>query len=87
MENKKTTVTIKNHAFNPASLEVGTGEEVVWKNEDLAPHTVVSDPEGQAFKSGIIIWKANFSHQFQEPGEYDYHCTIHPQMHGKVTVK
>jgi plastocyanin len=87
MENKKTTVTIKNHAFNPAALEVESGEEVVWKNEDLAPHTVVSDPEGQAFKSGIIIWKGNFSHQFQEPGEYDYHCTIHPQMHGKVTVK
>jgi plastocyanin len=87
MENKETIVIIKSHAFNPASLEVKTGEKVVWKNEDLVPHTVVSDPEGEAFKSGIIIWKGSFAHSYDKPGEYPYHCSIHPDMHGKVAVK
>lgn len=86
MENKKTNVTIKNHAFNPNTIEVATGEEVVWKNEDLAPHTVVSDPDGSLFKSGIIVYKTSTSFTFDKPGEYPYHCSIHPNMHGKIIV-
>ena len=87
MENKKTLVIIKNHAFNPPEIEIGVGEEVVWKNEDLAPHTVVSDPDGGVFKSGVVVYKTSTSFTFDKPGEYPYHCSIHPDMHGKVAVK
>ncbi len=87
MEKPEAQVIIKNHSFNPPEVEIKTGETVSWKNEDLTPHTVVSDPEGQAFKSNLIIWKGTFSHLLESPGEYPYHCSIHPNMHGKVTVQ
>ena len=87
MENKKTTVIIKNHAFNPAETQVTAGQMVIWRNEDLVPHTVVSDPDGSIFKSGIIVYRTTTSFTFDKAGEYPYHCSIHPNMHGKVTVK
>lgn len=87
MENKETTVTIKNHTFKPDALEVMPGTKVIWKNEDLVPHTVVSDPDGSIFKSGVIVYKTTTSFTFDKPGEYPYHCSIHPNMHGKIMVK
>jgi len=87
MENKETTVIVKNHAFNPNALEVMSGTKVIWKNEDLVPHTVVSDPDGSIFKSGVIVYKTTTAFTFDKPGEYPYHCSIHPDMHGKIIVK
>ncbi len=80
-------VVIKNHAFNPQTLEIEKGGRVVWKNEDLVPHTVVSDSNGKIFKSGIVVYGTTTSFTFENPGEYPYHCSIHPTMHGKIVVK
>ncbi len=80
-------VMIKNHAFNPQSLEIEKGTKVIWKNEDLVPHTVVSDPDGGIFKSGIVIYGTTTSFPFESSGRYPYHCSIHPNMHGEIIVK
>jgi plastocyanin len=36
------TVTIQNFAFQPATLTVAAGSEVVWVNRDEEPHALVS---------------------------------------------
>jgi len=47
-EGKIVEVTIENFSFNPASVEILTGDTVRWKNEDSVIHTV----RGSAFGSG-----------------------------------
>jgi plastocyanin len=72
-------------AFNPTVITVSTGTTVVWRNEDLAPHTVTST-DGE-FDSGIFDPGSSFTFTFNEPGSFDYVCQLHPQMQGSVTVE
>jgi plastocyanin len=58
---------------------------VTWTNRDTVPHTVTGD--SGAWDSGQIQPGATFSHAFDQPGTYAYHCSIHPFMHGMVVVK
>jgi plastocyanin len=78
--------------YEPAEIVVPVGTTVVWVNDDPdQPHTVTSgvadSPDArELFHSGIIRTDAFFSHTFDEPGEYSYHCEIHPRAAGRVTV-
>lgn len=82
-ENKN--VTIQNFAFSPAVLEIKTGVTVVWKHNDSAPHTVTANTS--LFESGRLNKGDLYSFKFTEPGEYNYHCGIHPSMTARVIVK
>ena len=78
------SVSIKNMAFNPASLSVTAGATVTWMNSDTTIHTVTAD-DG-SFNSGNIAIGATYSRVFSTAGTFSYHCTIHPEMTGKVVV-
>ena len=59
-------------------------------NQDTEVHTVTSGtpadgPDG-LFDSGLIDNYMYFYHTFEEAGTYDYFCTLHPWMQGKVVV-
>lgn len=72
--------------FEPAtiSIVIGMNNTIIWKNEDSTWHTAHSNvPE---FYSNYIEPGGNFTHTFQHPGIYPYHCDPHPWMTGKVTV-
>jgi plastocyanin len=74
-------VYIKGNAFSAANITVPVGTTVVWTNQDRDTHTVTSTM--RLFDSGGLY---PFSHTFTEPGVYNYICTIHSSMRGKVTV-
>ena len=78
------TVSIKNMAFSPGSLSVMTGATVTWTNSDTTIHTVTAD-DG-SFNSGNIAIGATYTRVFSTAGIISYHCTIHPEMTGKVVV-
>lgn len=78
------SVTIRNMAFNPSSLSVTAGSTVTWMNSDTTIHTVTAD-DG-SFNSGNIAIGATYSRVFSTAGTFSYHCTIHPEMTGKVAV-
>ena len=78
-------VSITDFAFDPAVATVPAGTEVTWRNADPADHTVTST-DG-AFGSDALGTKDSFSHQFAEPGTYEYQCAIHPEMKGEVKVE
>jgi plastocyanin len=72
--------------FEPAviSIIIGVNNTVVWVNRDSSWHTAHSNiPE---FYSNYIQPGSNFTHTFQYPGIYPYHCDPHPWMTGKITV-
>lgn len=58
-------------------------------NGDLQSHSVSpGSPSNDitVFDSGIMETGDTFRYTFQEPGTFEYYCTIHPNMVGKVLV-
>jgi amicyanin len=80
-----TAVNIDNFVFGPAAITVPVGATVTWVNRDDIPHTVVA--VDKAFKSKVLDTDDKFSFTFTKAGTYDYFCSIHPHMTGKVVVK
>jgi plastocyanin len=78
-------VKIQGSAYQPASVTIAPGDTVHWTNGDFVTHTVTSDTAGQ-FESGDMGMGATFSHTFDTPGSYPYHCVWHGFMTGTVTV-
>lgn len=78
-------ITMKNISYEPATVTINVGGTVTWTNDDSVPHTVAADND--EFSSGTIDPGQSFSFTFATAGTYPYHCTIHPQMTGVVTVQ
>jgi plastocyanin len=78
------SVDIKNFAFNPSTLTAKVGAKVTWKNSDSTAHTVTFD-DGSA-DSNDIANNATFEHTFAAAGTFAYHCKIHTNMKGTITV-
>jgi plastocyanin len=75
-----------NFAFEPSSLTVHVGDNVTWVNNAGTDHTVVSDNATDPFSSGVLMNGQSYTHQFNQAGVFDYHCSIHPDMKGTITV-
>jgi plastocyanin len=71
--------------FAPRAINVMPGSIVSWTNEDSTTHTVTSD-EGGLFDADQISPSDTFENVFDMPGEFGYHCEIHPWMTGRVIV-
>jgi plastocyanin len=78
--------------FDPETINVATGATVTWTNHDTTLHTVTSgSPEsgaasGAEFDSSYLGAGKTFEHTFASAGTFDYYCTLHPFMVGKVVV-
>ena len=77
--------------FVPDALTVSKGTTVSWTNGDSTLHTVTSgSPEagnsGTEFDSSYLAAGKTFQHPFNTAGTFDYYCTLHPYMKGKVVV-
>jgi 40-residue YVTN family beta-propeller repeat/40-residue YVTN family beta-propeller repeat len=77
-------VSIIDFAFVPAMIRIYPGQGVVWNNNDGSSHAV-------AFKDGskgseTIFPGKSYSRKFEKPGSYEYYCSIHNYMTGKVEV-
>jgi len=79
------TIAIDNFVFGPQAVTVPVGATVTWVNRDDIPHTVVA--VDKSFKSKVLDTDEKFSFTFTKAGTYDYFCSIHPHMTGKVVVK
>ena len=77
-------VGIVDFAFIPAALTVKVGATVAWTNKDAIAHTVDFTTGG--IRSSALNQNEQFTHTFTAPGTYGYICSIHPFMHGSVTV-
>jgi plastocyanin len=80
----------ENNAFNNTNpdihAKIGVPEKVTVLNRDFVRHDFVIDKLGvntaylrteQEFPTAIASDQA---------GVYEYYCSIHPQMHGKVII-
>ena len=81
----KVAVTIDNFNFAPNTVTVAVGTTVVWTNQDDVPHNV-TNPEKE-FKSPTLDTGEKWEYTFKKAGTFNYYCTIHPKMTGKVVVQ
>ena len=84
-ENKAVKVSIVNFAFTPGEITITPGENVTWTNDDGAPHGLEYH-DGSSGKD-LLLPGASYSRRFDKPGTYDYNCSIHPYMSGRVVVR
>lgn len=77
-------VTIVGFAFDPGTISAEVGDTVVWTNEDGPRHNVTADDD--SFASDNLAEGETFSHTFDEPGTFDYVCTLHSGMSATVEV-
>jgi|SRR5829696_4291814 len=78
-----TQIVAKQIRFSPAAIQVPAGARVTWIFQDgQVPH----DVKGGGWSSGKPQASGTFSHSFDQPGIYDYACTLHPQMTGRIVV-
>ena len=82
---EEVVVHIDNFTFDPVEITVKPGTTVTWENRDDIPHLVVED--GAKFRSPALDTGEKFSFVFQNAGETEYFCGLHPHMKGKVIVK
>jgi plastocyanin len=75
---------VKSYSFDPETIEIEAGDTVTWTNEDNFTHTVQVEGQGD-HKVGQ---GESVSIRFDEPGTYDYVCTLHSKdMDGTVIVR
>ena len=77
--------------YVPPEITISAGTAVTWTNNDSTIHTVTEGTPGgagatPAFDSSIIAPSVTWEHTFDAAGEFDYYCTLHPFMTGKVTA-
>jgi plastocyanin len=77
------TIVMKDSEFRPNHAAVSRGTTVTWQNDDQYPHDVAftGGPQSPTLDSG-----GTYQRTFDEAGTFDYECTIHPGMVGRVTV-
>lgn len=73
-------VFLQNFAFSPTELTVTAGTEVIWLNQDGAPHNVtyVDGPVA----SENFFQGETYAATFSEPGTYLIYCTLHGSENG-----
>jgi Icc protein len=78
-------IGIDNFNFTPQSIAVKAGTKVTWINNDDVPHLVVS--VRSSFKpSPVLDTGQRYSVALPRAGTYDYFCSLHPKMLGRIVV-
>ena len=84
-----------NPDYDPKELTVKQGQTILADNVDIAPHTVTNgvgpsdETSGKIFDTGIIMAEEAVIMETSgiDLGTYDYYCTVHPYMVGKLTIE
>ncbi len=79
-------VSISNFNFSPATITVKKGTTVTWTNQDSIAHDVQETDGKTGPKSGSLSQGQTYTFTYDTAGTFNYHCSFHPEMIGKVVV-
>jgi plastocyanin len=86
-------VLITANGFEPGTVLIKSGTEVMWINADSEPHRVTSNPhpEGDDLPGLDSVEPlgpgASYSYTFEQSGSYGYHDYYNPETNGVVEVE
>lgn len=88
--------SLTDDAYQPNPIEVSVGGTVTWVNDDFTAHTATSGTAdsgstgifGGTDDSPELIGPEGDTQTvtFDDAGEFEYYCTLHPNMVGTVIV-
>jgi plastocyanin len=78
-------VDVSDYQFSPSTLTVKVGTTVTWKGVSGA-HTVTSDDSAPMRFDQSIAEGGVVTVTFTQAGIYEYHCSVHKSMRGKIIV-
>lgn len=76
-----TEVAVKDNSFAPNSIEIPPDTTVTWTWVGKNDHNVYGDGLESPVQN-----EGTYAYTFDESGTYDYECTLHPGMKGRVIV-
>jgi plastocyanin len=79
-------IGVDNFSFTPPVLTVERGTSVTWSNGDDVPHLIVST-KAQFKSSPVLDTNQRYTVRLEAPGTYDYFCSLHPKMTGRIVVQ
>ena len=80
-------VDVDDYGYAPGQVSIEPGDRVRWTNQGNQVHTVTADePAAEDFDSGRLGSGDEFTHTFDQPGTYAYHCEVHNSMNGVIQV-
>lgn len=79
-----TDVAITGFAFGPGKITVAAGESITWTNADDTPHQI--SLVGKPQRSDVMLKGQAATLKFDEAGNIDYICGLHPTMKGTIEV-
>ena len=84
------TVTTKTFIYKPNPITVKAGTTVTFTNLDGTIHTITAGtrekPTPELFDGQLDPASGKFEFTFDKAGTYEYYCTKHAGMSGKVIV-
>ncbi len=73
--------------FTPAEIIVSRGTTVSWHNRDTVAHNIKAVGDAFGVDAGRFGPGTSYSFTFTNTGNFDYTCTIHAGMDGRVRVE
>jgi plastocyanin len=80
-------VEVIDYGFSPQQISVQVGASVTWTNDGNDGHDVTGSGPGGDWHSGPLAPAERYTRQFDLQGTFDYMCTFHPEMRGRVIVQ
>jgi plastocyanin len=74
-------IAVRDNSFSPDAVQVTAGTTITWTWEGDAKHNIHGDGLDAPSQT-----EGTYTHTFDEPGTYDYECTLHFGMKGRVIV-
>lgn len=99
-ETDEVHISIIGNSYHPKVVQVAPGTKVTWTNEDVFTYlageyagihnaaSLTRPEDSDGFNGPLLAHGESWSHTFDGTEfEYEYQCTPHPYMRGKVIVK
>jgi plastocyanin len=85
-------IDVANHAFAPRDVQIYQSDSVVftWKGPDTNHSATGDDFDSDAGKPAAEVLHApgdTYAVTFSKVGTFGYHCKVHPDMTGTITVQ
>jgi cytochrome c peroxidase len=81
-------VNQRDRQFDQEQVTVNGGDTITFRNDDTVSHNIMTkSPTGRRYNSGVQAPGESITLTFDEAGEYEIICGIHPKMKMTVTVK
>jgi plastocyanin len=77
-------MSLGSQAYSPSALDITSGTQVTWVNDDDQTHTATAD--SGAFDTGSIAPGGRATVTVTQSGSVAYFCRLHPTMHGMLQV-